>query len=244
MLWLRPGKALLGFLPGSVDPLVALLLTNYLAVGSFMPVYAEFGGPWYNYPGSYWAREGTPLATGIDFAKEPKEVYAFHMLLGHHGWFSLTPVWMFGLIGLTCLAWKSGAQVKCILQREPCKTLWTFPLLGALSMAVSVVLIVFFISRDNQNYGGNTSGMRWLFWLTPMWVLGTMPVVDRIAKFAAGRYLAVTFARTIGDVGLLSWLEPLAATVVYIYWNATAGSATPNFLWTHARVNHKLSSRT
>ena len=206
MLWLRPGNALLGFLPGALIPILALLLTNYLAVGTIVPVYAEFGGPWYEYPGSYWAREGTALATGIDFAKETKDVYAFHLLLGHHGWFSLTPAWLLGAVGLLTIAWKSGIEVNCILKREPCKTLWTFPLFGAMSVAVSVVVILFFIWRTN-NYGGNTSGPRWLFFLIPMWVLGTMPCVDRLAKFAAGRLLA----------GLLLGLSVMS--VFYPAWN-------------------------
>ena len=35
-----------------------------------------------------------------DFIDEPKTVYAFHYLVGHHGLFSLTPVWLLALFGM------------------------------------------------------------------------------------------------------------------------------------------------
>ncbi|HIA20700.1 MAG TPA: hypothetical protein EYN70_15010, partial [Planctomycetaceae bacterium] len=47
-------------------------------------------GNWYDYPGSYWigSRRG-----GFDVGEPSRLRYAFHMLVGHHGIFSLTPVW-------------------------------------------------------------------------------------------------------------------------------------------------------
>ena len=67
--------------------------------------------------------------------------------------------------------------------------MWNLPLFGAVAIAVSVVVFVFYIWRTS-NYGGNTSGPRWLFWLTPLWLLGTLPAADRLARSAAGRLLA------------------------------------------------------
>jgi hypothetical protein len=55
---------------------------------------------------------GTPLGKGIDFNQEPASVYAFHLLFGHHGWFSLTPVWFLALAGLAGLGIRSAADVR------------------------------------------------------------------------------------------------------------------------------------
>jgi hypothetical protein len=191
LLLVRPGRTLLAFLPGVLIPVAALFVTNYVALGQVLPAYTEFGGPWYNYPGSHWAKLGTPAAKGIDFADEPKTVYAFHLLFGHHGWFSLTPVWLLGFGGLVALSWASGGEVKrLLLTRKPGPGgLWTLPFFGAVALAVSVVVFLFYVWKTN-NYGGFTSGPRWLFWLTPLWLLGTLPAADWIGRWRAGRLLA------------------------------------------------------
>jgi hypothetical protein len=186
LLIARPGRTLLFFLPGMLIPAVGFFLTNYLALGQFLPAYTEFGGPWYNYPGSYWARLGTPLAKGIDFADETKDVYAFHLLFGHHGWFSLTPVWLLALGGLIGLAWKSGPEVGRLLGRNPGKPLWTMPLFAAMTLTLSIVVMGFYILRTN-NYGGFTSGPRWYFWLIPLWLIATLPAADRLSYSRLGR---------------------------------------------------------
>ncbi len=191
LLIVRPGRTLLFFLPGVLIPVAALFVCNYVAMGRLLPAYSEFGGPWYNYPGSHWAKAGTPQAKGIDFADEPKTVYAFHLLFGHHGWFSLTPVWLFGAAGLAGLAWASGPQVKQLVTARKAGPggPWTLPLFGAMAAAVSIVVFLFYVWRTN-NYGGFTSGPRWLIWLTPLWLLGALPAADRVARSSAGRLLA------------------------------------------------------
>ncbi len=189
LLIVRPGKALSFFLPGLLIPVVALLVCNVVAMGSVLPAYSEFGGPWYNYPGSHWAKLGTADAKGIDFADEPKTVYAFHLLFGHHGWFSLTPVWLLGAAGLAVLAWKAGPLVKQILLTRKPAGLWDLPVFGAMAAAVSLVVFLFYVWKTN-NYGGFTSGPRWLFWLTPLWLLGTLPAADWVGRFRAGRLAA------------------------------------------------------
>jgi hypothetical protein len=191
LLAARPGKTLAYFLPAALVPVAALFACNYAALGRLLPAYGEFGGPWYNYPGSHWARLGTPQAKGIDFADEPKHVYALHMLFGHHGWFSLTPVWLLGAAGLGWLAWQAGPRVKELVatRKAGAGGVWDLPLFGAMTLAVSVVVCAFYVWRTN-NYGGFTSGPRWLFWLTPLWLLGTLPAADRVGIWRAGRLTA------------------------------------------------------
>jgi hypothetical protein len=189
LLVARSRSAVLFFVPAALVPIAALFATNHVALGSWWPAYSEFGGPWYNFEGSHWAKLGTPAAKGIDFADEPKPVYAFHLLLGHHGWFSLTPVWFVALAGLVALAIRSAADVKKLIHPAGKGSAWTPPLFAAMTLAVSVVVIGFFVYKTN-NYGGNTSGPRWLFWLTPLWVLAVPVAADRLAASRAGRLLA------------------------------------------------------
>lgn len=189
LLVARSRSAVLFFVPAAVVPVAALFACNYAALGSLLPAYSEFGGPWYNFEGSHWSKLGTPAAKGIDFAADPKSVYAFHLLFGHHGWFSLTPVWLIALVGLATLAIRSAADVKKLAQPSGKGSAWTPPLFAAMTLAVSVVLVGFFVYKTN-NYGGNTSGPRWLFWLTPLWVLAIPPAADRLAASRAGRGLA------------------------------------------------------
>ena len=181
LLLVKPRHAAL-FALGAAVPVAALIACNVAAMGTWKPAYGEFGGPWYNYPGSHWAKLGTPAAKGLDFADESKLVYAFHLLFGHHGWFSLTPVWFLGAAGLWKLTKESRPDANAVLGRGTfAGPLWTPRLLGAISLAVSVVVFAFYAWKTN-NYGGSTSGPRWLFWLTPLWVLGAMRAGDSLGK--------------------------------------------------------------
>ncbi len=187
LLIVRPGRALVYFLPGALVPLTAAVACNYVAMARLLPAYSDFGGPWYEYAGSHWLKRYDPTARGIDFANEPKHVYTLHLLFGHHGWFSLTPVWLVGAAGLAGLSWRCVPRVRQLADRssEP-DGLWTLPLLGGLVTAVSIVVFGFYVWKTN-NYGGFTSGPRWLFWLTPLWLLGALPAADRFGTRPIGR---------------------------------------------------------
>lgn len=173
----RPRIAVLAFLPGLLVPLVALLACNYWAMGTLLPTYAEFGNVWYRYPGSHWLKADDPNARGIDFNRQSTPVYAFNLLLGHHGWFSLTPVWLIAALGLVAMA-RSGAEIR-------------IRLLGRLTMAVSLVVFAFYLTRtQSYNYGGNTAAARWLIWLTPLWLFGLLAGAERLAVSKWGQRLA------------------------------------------------------
>ena len=49
---------------------------------------------WYDYKDSYWLDP-----KGIDEGEEWTALYAANMLVGHHGFFSLTPVWVLSVVG-------------------------------------------------------------------------------------------------------------------------------------------------
>lgn len=199
---------LLIFVPLALVPLGALLLTNYIAFGEVVPAYAKFGGPWYEYEGSHWARlklpVGHPNRQGIDFAAESKDVYAFHLLFGHHGWFSLTPVWLLAAAGLVMMGAGAAKQLDRLAPGGK-GAVFTPPLFAAMTLAVSAVVMAFYITRTN-NYGGNTSGPRWLFWLTPLWLVAIPPAADRIGGKTWGRVLvAVLLGFSVLSVFYPAW---------------------------------------
>lgn len=189
LLVARPRETLLFFVPAALIPLLALVACNVLAWGTPVPVYAKFGGPWYEYAGSHWSKRGTPLGKGLDFNDEPTTTYAFHLLLGHHGWFSLTPVFVLGLAGLAGQGIRSAPDVRKLWGKAK-GTGWTPALFAAMTLVISVAVVVFYLTKtDSYNYGGNTSGPRWLFWLIPLWLLAVPVAADRPARSAGGRLL-------------------------------------------------------
>src|SRR5262249_55054364 len=101
LFWNDSKKALMLYLPAAALPIAFFFFTNYWALGQLKPAYGEFGGPWYEYEGSHWLTKPGEVRHGIDFAfeHENKAAYAFHLLLGHHGLFSLTPIFLLGLAG-------------------------------------------------------------------------------------------------------------------------------------------------
>jgi hypothetical protein len=65
--------------------------------------------------------------------------------------------------------------------------------LAAMVLAVTIVCLVFFIGLrplEDRNYGGMTSGLRWMFWCAPLWLLVMIPAADRLARSVAGQSLA------------------------------------------------------
>ena len=171
-------RGLYWFVPMALLPIIALFGLNYLAIGEFNLVYAKFGGPWYEYPGSYWLRRKlVPLPEGIDFANEPKEVYAFHMLFGHHGLFSLTPIWILAFLGM----------IKNLFRGRSLPS-WYNPIV----LGISAIVIAFYVYQTN-NYGGYTSGPRWQFWLSPLYIIGMIPLLDSWADSTWRRRIGYAF---------------------------------------------------
>lgn len=193
-------RTLLFFVPALALPVVGFFLANHAALGQWRPAYSELGGPWYEYAGSHWRPvQGIPK-TGIDWAseKESRAAYVFHFLIGHHGIFSLTPLWLLTVAGLlmTLKANAMPAEPARMLQgigsiQAPPRAWSDRRMLAALTLVVSVVVIGFYLGRQRWNYGGGTAGPRWLIWLTPLWLLALAPAADRLGRARAGRALAL-----------------------------------------------------
>jgi hypothetical protein len=190
---------LLFAVPPALVVALAFFGTNYLAVGQWRPAYSEFGSIWYEYEGSYWRKppEGE-IKYGIDWARHHESLgaYAFHVLFGHHGLFSLTPLWLLAVAGMFVVRrGKDRAE-------EPWPLPWFVPLLTA---ALTVVVVGFYLYKSD-NYGGWSNGLRWLMWLSPLWLLTMIPVVEWLGHSRAGRVIVVAlFAVSVFSAHYSMW---------------------------------------
>jgi hypothetical protein len=112
LLWRNRRRTLIWFAPAVVMVAVAAITANYLALGRWDPAYSEASpdsddtGFWYKYKGSIWRKDAPDEEVpkrGPDFARrqgETPEQYIMHCLVGHHGIFSLTPIWLLSLAGM------------------------------------------------------------------------------------------------------------------------------------------------
>lgn len=176
LLWKSPRGTLLAYLPAALLVAAASMGTNYLAHHSWQPAYAHRsadkpGGNWYDYQfirdgkvrDSYWS--SLEKRSAIDQGEPDRATYALHVLVGHHGIFSLTPVWLFAVVGAVMLCFR----------REP-----DWRALGLLIGSVSAVCLAFYLMRplEDRNYGGMNSGFRWVFWFAPLWLTAMLPAAD------------------------------------------------------------------
>lgn len=185
LLVLAPRPMLIAYVPAAALVFSAMFGTNYLAHGTLRPAYAFRSDTnpeqnWYKFEyerggkvqQSYWTHP-----PGIDAGEKSPAVYAFHALLGHHGIFSLTPIWLLSIVGLAMMLSRRA-------QRD----------LALVIGSVSVVCVAFFLFplKDiDRNYGGMTSGFRWTFWLAPLWLVAMLPALDWLATRKAGRALTL-----------------------------------------------------
>jgi hypothetical protein len=166
--WRAGAKATcIWFVPAALIPLATFLLSNWQATGSVIPTYASFGAadnnPYhYVIDGipSYWLNP-----SAIDRGETSVTTYLWHCTFGHHGIFSLTPVFLLSLATwMTRSSWRGR----------------TWPFLLGSGLGLTVWVLAFYVTRTQSlNYGGVTSGLRWAFWLIPLWVLALVPILDR-----------------------------------------------------------------
>ena len=199
LLWKAPRLTLLGFAPAVAIVAVAFFGTNWIAHRSLMPAYGHGSGKdnWYDYTierdgriiESHWKHP-----TGLDRGEPSRAVYAFNVLVGHHGIFSLTPVWLLSVLGTVLWLFHRG---------DPRLRWW-----AAATAAISLACLAFYLgqSQTSRNYGGLTSGLRWMFWLAPLWLLAMLPAVDKMSLRRWTRGLAlVLLALSVVSVSYPTW---------------------------------------
>jgi hypothetical protein len=96
------------------------------------------------------------------------------MTVGHHGIFSLTPIWLLMPLGLVI-----GVQ----------RGSWEHRGLWAAIVVASVVCSLFYLARPeiDRNYGGVSVCFRWLLWFAPLWLLAMAPMLQKLAGSAVCR---------------------------------------------------------
>jgi len=194
-----PRQTLLGFLPVAILVGAAFFATNWIAHRSLRPPYMHRveGDNWYDYSyerngrtvDSYWRNP-----TGLDRGEPRTAVYAWHSLLGHHGIFSLTPIWLLSVGGIALWLRRPGER--------PVRAL------AALIAVVSVACLVFylFLEQYGRNYGGSTCGFRWMFWLAPLWLVAMLPALDVLSRRRWTQVLAlVLLALSVLSVSYPTW---------------------------------------
>jgi hypothetical protein len=173
---------------------------------------------WYDYPKSYWLPGSKK---GVDLGEPDRWNYVVHLLVGHHGVFSLTPIWfwmlcgsMFWLIqGPEALSRSTGYRTES-LDTNHLKGIRAWLLsergIAAALLSVTLACLVFYASREieDRNYGGVSSGFRWLFWIIPGWIWLAIPALDRCASKPFFRGL-VYLAIVLGIVSaVIPWANP------------------------------------
>jgi len=195
-----PRPTLLGALPCAVVVAAAFFATNWIAHRTLTPPYAHRSGAenWYDYT---YQRDGRTVESywrnpkGLDRGEPSRGVYAFNLLLGHHGLFSLTPVWLLSILG----------AVLWLCQRKEPRLRWV----AAAAAAISTACILFYIMQPtmNRTYGGMTCGPRWFFWLAALWLPTMLPAADLLARRRWARAIGLLF---------LAWS---ALSAAYPTWN-------------------------
>jgi hypothetical protein len=186
LLWRAPRATLIAFVPAVAVVAAAFFATNWIAHESLRPPYmhrseTDAEDNWYSYTYTVNGRERQSYwldRQGIDRGEPRKATYAFHALVGHHGVFSLTPVWLLSIAGMA---------IWLVYGDRPRREL------AALIAALSIICLVFYLGmrpQEDRNYGGMTSGFRWMFWCAPLWLVVMLPVADRLARSKAGMALA------------------------------------------------------
>jgi hypothetical protein len=159
---------------------------------------------WYDYERSYWTAANK---AGVDRGESSRAVYAFHMLIGHHGIFSLTPVWLLALAGIW---WWSRQEA------------WSLRLAAWAVAGMTLVCIVFYIARPehDRNYGGVSCGFRWLLWLIPFWLFCLIPAADAAARHRKLWYAAVMLLAISAFSAYYAANNPWSHPWLFDYWTA------------------------
>jgi len=189
---------------------------NYIAHKTLLPAYAKKYAEesWYLYE---YERGGRVLQShwmnprDLDQGEPCQGTYILHSTVGHHGLFSLTPVWALSFLGLG---------------------LWLFDRryrsLSAIILLTSVVVFAFYMQQPlhERNYGGNTSALRWMFWLAPLWSVALVAAADWFSRSVFTRGIALlclalsvmSAAYPIWNPWTMPWVFNLLAYVKDFPW--------------------------
>lgn len=157
---------------------------------------------WYEFDGSYWS---SGELSSVDNGEPSQLVYGFHCLLGHHGVFSLTPIWLFCVWG-TFLWLRSSNR--------------SLAGLALMIAGLTIIVLLFYFTRPqiDRNYSGFSTCLRWLLWLVPLWLVVMLPAADTLAVSRVGWGVAIVLllvsALSAGYGSMNPWTHPW----IFDYW--------------------------
>lgn len=184
-------RAVFGFGLATLPGLLCLGVLNYEITGSFKPAYSN--SELKDFPENYFRHR----RSGIDALREPKYLYAWNVLLGHHGVFSMTPLFGFGLYELV-----RRLKTRSYLRES------------LVVVGVFAAVFYFYIFRT-RNYGGWCVGMRWLIPFMPMFLLYFGAWFDRIKLTK----VALTSVALAFAVGCFHVQDGLTSPFQYSVWH-------------------------
>jgi len=176
---------------------------------------------WYDYEGSYWLKMNL---RGIDQGEPLPLVYALNVFIGHHGIFSLTPIWLLSAIG--CCMWLTSggrepaeAHSRNATEGVPYRVMRVIATTTAIT---TTVVVGFYLTRPliDRNYGGGTCCLRWLLWLTPLWLLTLLPAADWLSHSRWGRGLAIGFLIVSVFSAAYAADNPWSHPWIFDYWTS------------------------
>jgi len=178
------------FIPSSLPFLALHFFLSYISTGSLEPIYLR--PELYFYPGSYWFDK-----IGIDAAREPKPIYFFHMILGHHGLLAMTPVLFLACWSLCCSLSKGAAR-----RAE------------AALIGISSLITALLLGFRTNNYGGLCAGFRWLIIIMPPLFLFVAAWLEKKRS-----WLAISFFIFLLLIGFLNVLDCLMSPWAFSRWH-------------------------
>ena len=157
---------------------------------------------WYEYDDSYWFSE---KKTGVDLGEPSRVTYATHVLVGHHGVFSLTPLWLLSTLGIGLWLARGESRMRGF---------------ASMVLTLSLVCLAFYIARPlkDRNYGGVCCGFRWMFWFIPLWLVALLPAADWVARRRWAQYAALVLLLISAVSAGYACLNPWSPPWLYQYW--------------------------
>ena len=92
--------------------------------------------------------------------------------------------------------------------------------LAVMVALLTLVCLAFYISRPlaDRNYGGVSSGLRWMFWFAPLWLICLLPAADAMADRLPLRWLALALLAASVASAAYGWSNPWSHPWLYDYW--------------------------
>jgi hypothetical protein len=94
---------------------------------------------------------------------------------------------------------------------------------AALTIALMAICLTFYIvlrPEIDRNYGGRTSGFRWMFWFIPLWLMSMMPAADWLAENRGRRALGLALLGISILSAQYAAANPWSHPWIYDYWQA------------------------